>query len=181
MFPLARYVSITVILWGATLCCHAACHNFVGLMLVRFFLGALEGSVIAGFVLITARWYQRDEQATRTAYWYMGNAVAQLGGGALAFGITSGFENRSYPGWKVLFILGGGITIFYGIGMLIFFPDSPLDAKWLNDHDRHVAIERLRANQQGIGSKVFKWPQFFEAFTDPRVSYPANPESCLMI
>ena len=144
-------------------------------MVVRFFLGALEGAVTAGFVLVTARWYQRDEQASRIAFWYIGNAAAQIGGAAFAYGVAAGFLGNpsiTFPGWKALFILSGGLTCVFGGFMGCFFPESPLSltVKWLNDHDRHIAIERLRVNQQGIGSKVFKWPQFREAFTDPRVS-----------
>jgi len=32
-------------------------------------------------------------------------------------------------------------------------------------------VSAARYRQQGIGSKVFKWPQFREAFTDVRVRY----------
>jgi len=77
-FALARYIFLVVIFWGVVLCLRAVCTNFASLMVVRFALGALEGAVTAGFVLVTARWYQRDEQATRTAFWYIGNAVAQM-------------------------------------------------------------------------------------------------------
>lgn len=170
--PIARYLSSVIIVWGVVLCLNAACTNFASLMVARFILGALEGAVTAGFVLITARWYQRDEQATRTAFWYVGNAAAQILGAAFAYGIAIGFDNPSitFAGWKALFILSGGITCIFGGLMLLYFPESPITAKWLNEHDRRVAIERLRVNQQGIGSKVFKWPQFREAFTDLRVS-----------
>ncbi|KIW79392.1 hypothetical protein Z517_06004 [Fonsecaea pedrosoi CBS 271.37] len=170
-YPLATYISGVIIAWGGVLCLHAACTNFASLMVVRFFLGALEGAVTAGFVLITARWYQRDEQATRTAFWYIGNSAAQIGGGAFAYGVASGFLGNpsiTFPGWKALFVLSGGLTAIFGAFMFYFFPESPLTAKWLDEHDRRIAIERLRVNQQGIGSKVFKWPQFREAFTDSR-------------
>lgn len=172
--PLARYLSCIVFIWGIVLGLNAACTNFAGLMAGRFVLGALEGAVTAGFVLITARWYSRDEHATRTAFWYVGNAVAQVGGAAFAYGIAAGFlgnDSITFAGWRVLFILSGGLTCIFGFFMFLYFPESPLTAKWLDEHDRRVAIERLRVNQQGIGSKVFKWPQFREAFTDPRVSH----------
>lgn len=172
--PIARYLSGVIIVWGVVLCLNAACTTFASLMVARFMLGALEGAVTAGFVLITARWYQRDEQATRTAFWYIGNAAAQIFGAAFAYGVAVGFDNSAitFAGWKALFILSGGITCVFGTCMWLYFPDSPITAKWLNEADRRVAVERLRVNQQGIGSKVFKWPQFREAFTDPRVSPP---------
>lgn len=174
-FPIGKYMGVTVALWGVALTLHAVCTNFASLMVVRFFLGGFEGSVTAGCVLLTARFYQADEQPMRTGIWYVGNAFAQVGGGAFAFGVSAGFNNHpeiTVAGWKVLFIIAGGITCFYGVAMWFWLADSPLQAKWLSEHDRGLAVERLRVNQQGVGSRVFKMYQLREAFTDPRVCLP---------
>jgi ACS family allantoate permease-like MFS transporter len=64
--PLGRYIAGSVIIWGAVLATTAATSNYGGLMTTRFFLGAMEGAVTAGFVLITSRWYKATEQAFRT-------------------------------------------------------------------------------------------------------------------
>ncbi|KAJ9645603.1 hypothetical protein H2204_001184 [Knufia peltigerae] len=169
--PLMKYVSCTVIIWGIVLCCHAGTTSFATLMVARFFLGAFEGSVTAGFVLYTARFYRSDEQITRTSFWFCGNGFASIVGGAIAYGIARGFDDNpsvTFAPWKVVFILFGILTALFGIGMLFFLPDSPINAKWLSDEDRHFAVERLRDNQQGIGTKTFKWYQFREALLDAR-------------
>jgi hypothetical protein len=41
-------------------------------------------------------------------------------------------------------------------------------ARFLNEHERAQAIERLRANNTGIGTRVFKWDQVVEVFLDPK-------------
>lgn len=46
-------------------------------------------------------------------------------------------------------------------------PDSQLNARWLNEEDRVLAIARVRINQQGIGNKHFKLYQVKEALLDP--------------
>lgn len=46
-------------------------------------------------------------------------------------------------------------------------PDNQLNARWLSKHDRILAVERVRINQQGIGNKNFKMYQLKEALTDP--------------
>ncbi|KAL2008684.1 hypothetical protein VTN00DRAFT_6878 [Thermoascus crustaceus] len=187
-FLLARYVSVTVVFWEIVLCCHAGTNNFAGLMATRFFLGALEGSVTAGqrhsihkttrpanskqdFFLITSRWYRGSEQAFRTAIGFCANGFSQIAGGAFAYGIARGFrENVSitFPSWKAIFLVCGLLTSLYGFGLLYFLPDSPINARWLSREERRLAVERLRANQQGIGSRVLKWYQVREAFTDIR-------------
>jgi hypothetical protein len=45
-------------------------------------------------------------------------------------------------------------------------PDSPVDAKFLKYEDKLIAIERLRMNQMGIGSGVWKWDHVREAMLD---------------
>lgn len=69
-----------------------------------------------------------------------------------------------------MFVIFGCATSVFGILMFLFLADSPINAKWLTDEERHLAVERLRGNQQGLGSKVFKWYQIRETFTDIRVS-----------
>ncbi|KAL1636642.1 hypothetical protein SLS58_009696 [Diplodia intermedia] len=169
--PVARYVAVSVVVWGIILATTAGTTDFAGIMAVRFFLGALEGAVTAGFVLITARWYRASEQAFRTGIWFCFNGVAQVVGGALAYGVSRGFEENSrmhFSAWKALFLITGLATSAYGIALFFLLPESPISAPWLSEEERHVAIERLRSNQQGVGTNAFKWYQFREAFTDVR-------------
>lgn len=63
--PLGKYLAVSVILWGAVLMCHGACHDFRGLMVARFFLGVTESAVAPGFSLITGMFYKRQEQPSR--------------------------------------------------------------------------------------------------------------------
>jgi hypothetical protein len=48
----------------------------------------------------------------------------------------------------------------------LFMPDSPVDAKFLNDHDKVLSVERLRANQMGVVSTEWKWEHVTEALLD---------------
>ena len=53
--------------------------------------------------------------------------------------------------------------------VFIFLPDLPLNARFLNDREKEVAIERLRDNRTGVKCFVFKWRQALEVFKDPQV------------
>lgn len=57
---------------------------------------------------------------------------------------------------------------------LIFIPDVPEKARWLSKPDRKLAVERIRANQQGVINKSFRVDQAKEAFKDPFVSDPPS-------
>lgn len=52
---------------------------------------------------------------------------------------------------------------------LWIMPDNQLNAKFLTENERLMAVERIRINQQGVGNKHFKAYQFKEAMTDPMV------------
>jgi hypothetical protein len=41
-----------------------------------------------------------------------------------------------------------------------------MTAKFLKGEDKLIAVERLRMNQQGIGSGVWKWEHVWEAMLD---------------
>ena len=67
---LKRYVSsLNIFIWGIAVCCHAACKNFAGLFAVRFVLGICEGSITAGFMIVSSMFYTRREHTARVGYW----------------------------------------------------------------------------------------------------------------
>lgn len=154
--PLAKYTAINVILWGITLSCTAATTNFAGIASVRFILGMLEASVTPAFVLFTSQWYTKDEQGTRTGIWFSFNGFAIVLGGLVAYGVAKGSVGQrvALSSWKILFLVWGVVTIVAGILFLIFMPDNPLQARFLNDSEKRLAIERIRINQQG------KYPRY---------------------
>ena len=63
------FPSINISVWSIALLCHAACKNFAGLLIVRAILGACEGSITAGFLIVSSMFYTRTEQTLRIGYW----------------------------------------------------------------------------------------------------------------
>lgn len=50
--------------------------------------------------------------------------------------------------------------------MAVFMPDSPMEAKFLDETDKLIAVERLRMNQMGVMSREWRWDHCREAVTD---------------
>ena len=67
--PHTRLPSVNIFSWGIALSCHAACKNFAGLFVLRAILGACEGSITAGFLIVSSMYYTRKEQTLRVGYW----------------------------------------------------------------------------------------------------------------
>ena len=67
---LKRHVSsLNIFIWAIALCSHAACKTFTCLLTVRLILGICEGSIVAGFMIVSSMFYTRREYTARIGYW----------------------------------------------------------------------------------------------------------------
>ncbi|KAK6952544.1 hypothetical protein Daesc_007085 [Daldinia eschscholtzii] len=165
--PVAKYLSFSIIAWGTVLACHAACKNFVGLVVVRTLLGLFESACQPAFVILSAMWYRREEQASRVTYWYMMNGAQQIVGGLLAYCFTL-ITDGPLKSWQWLFMAYGVISVIFGVFVLWWMPDSPMRAKCFTEEDKRLMVERVRDNQTGLQNRVFKKEQVWDALTDPQ-------------
>ncbi|KAG5654320.1 hypothetical protein H0H81_004739 [Sphagnurus paluster] len=166
-FPIGKWMSINIFVWAVALCCHAACRNFAELMVVRIFLGMCEGSVTAGFMIVTAMFYTRAEQTKRVGYWFLMNGIAAVISGFISFG-TLHIKTTRFEPWQWLMIITGTITFITSAAFWFLFPDSPTNAWFLTPRERSIAVQRIKVNQTGIENKHFKPEQMIEAITDPK-------------
>lgn len=87
-------------------------------------------------------------------------------GGILTYAIG---QVDTFPVWKAIFLLCGGITVVWGVIIFIFLPDSILSARRFTLEEKALLIARGRLGRTGILNKTIKWDQVREALTDPQV------------
>jgi ACS family allantoate permease-like MFS transporter len=165
-FPVSKFVSFVVILWGVIICLHATPSNYAGFVTLRTILGILESAVTPAMVIITGQWYRAEEQFLRTAIWFSFNGIGVIFGGAIAYGLAIRSDSYTMESWKVLFIIIGCMTIAIGIAFILHIPDIPVKAWFLKPEERKQVVLRIKSNQQGFGNKTFKLNQFKEAIFD---------------
>ena len=51
--------------------------------------------------------------------------------------------------WQSFFWICGVMTFVYALFVLWLLPDSPVKAKFINERQKAIAIDRVRANQTG--------------------------------
>ncbi|KAK1969312.1 MFS general substrate transporter [Colletotrichum sublineola] len=152
--------------WGIAQVCMAACHNYAGLLATRFLLGLFEAGCLPLFSVITSQWYRRAEQPMRVACWYGTNGLATMFAAAVSYGL--GQINGVIHSWQILFIFVGLLTVLSAPVVYMLLDNDIPSARFLTELEKLQAIERLRANQTGTGSRSFKWSQVWEALYEPK-------------
>ncbi|KAF7195056.1 putative transporter [Pseudocercospora fuligena] len=153
--------------WGIAQTCMAACHNYGGLLAARFFLGLFEGGCLPLFSIITSQWFRRAEQPIRVAAWYSTNGLATIAASILSFGLGH-IQSSVLESWQIIFLFVGLVTVITAPFIYWFLDNDIPSARFLCDEDKPKAIERLRANQTGTGSREFKWSHVLELALDTK-------------
>ncbi|KAJ5641507.1 hypothetical protein N7490_005507 [Penicillium lividum] len=167
--PIGKWLSINILLWGICISLIAAMNTFEGLIVLRALMGVFEAACQPTFVVLSATWYRREEQASTINFWFMMNGLQNIVGGLLAFGFSYVPSTSPIKSWQALFMSYGIITVFWAIFVFFWLPDSIMRAKCWSEEDKHLMIERVRQNQTGLQNRIFKWEQVREAFTDPQL------------
>ncbi|KAI1464165.1 MFS general substrate transporter [Daldinia caldariorum] len=163
--PTGKVVGTAVVCWGACAAIMAACTNFGSLLAMRFLLGSFEAMIAPSCLAVTQMWWRRSEQTLRASYWNAMNGVTFIVGSLVTYGLGHVVSTKIYR-YQSIFIFCGVLTVLFGISFLVFMPDSPMEAKYLSERERSIAVERLRANQMGVASRQWKWDHVIETFTD---------------
>ena len=116
-------------------------------------------------------YYRQSEQPLRLAMWYSMNGLAIVAGGLFAYGV--GHISGNIALWKYPFLICGSLSIAWSVVLAFKLPDNPANAWFLTDEERIMAVVRIKDNQTGIESKVFKIEQVREALKDPKVVFNA--------
>ncbi|KAK3371113.1 major facilitator superfamily domain-containing protein [Lasiosphaeria ovina] len=166
------YLSAAMVLWGGVSACTAATRNFGQLIAVRFLLGFVEAPFFPGAVFLMSSWYTRAELTRRMAYFYSGNALANMFGGIIGAAVLGNLEGaRGIAGWRWLFIIEGVITIAVAFAAAFVLPDYPSTTRWLTEEERAFAAWRLLAdiNESDAQKARTVWDGVKLAVTDPRL------------
>ncbi|KAL5324622.1 hypothetical protein ACEPPN_009168 [Leptodophora sp. 'Broadleaf-Isolate-01'] len=164
-FPIGKYVSVTVMIWAVILMLHAACTNGAGLMAVRFFLGIGEATVVPAFAILIGLFYKREEQPMRQCAFFLGDGVAGITGGLIAYGIAH--INGKLATWRCLFLIYGAATVFFGVILFFALPSGPSTAYFLTEDEQKLAVQRVHGNGSKKTGK-YKKSQIIEALKDPQ-------------
>lgn len=86
-------------------------------------------------------------------------------GGILFYAVG---QETTFPVWRAIFLLCGGVTIIWGFVMLIYLPNDIMSAKRFTVEEKALLIARSETNRTGVFNKKIKMSQVKEALSDPQ-------------
>jgi ACS family allantoate permease-like MFS transporter len=93
------------------------------------------------------------------------NGISQIIGGLLMY--TLGDVEMKIRSWRVVFIVLGALTIFFGVVFVIMVPVNIATAWFLSPRERGVATRRLAMDRATCDKANFDCQQLLEALCSP--------------
>ncbi|KAG8917554.1 hypothetical protein FRC01_002376 [Tulasnella sp. 417] len=166
--PIGKYIAVNIFFWAICMGLQAACKNYGGLFALRFLLGASEGCITSGIMTIMTMFYTRVESTQRISWTFQCNGVALILSGFVAFGVAH-INAKAHPRqWQWFMIITSIASLIVSILYFWYMPDNPANARFLTKDEKVLVVQRLRINQNGVETKVWKKYQFIEAIKDPK-------------
>jgi len=127
-------------------------------------------------------WYSREQAPSRAGYFYCFNGIGASLGGIFTYAIG---QMDHFPVYKGILLVCGGLTLVWGIIMLLFFPNNVLISKRFTVEEKAMVVGIGKRNQtvrvmehglyipliskQGVYNRHIKWYQIRECFVDPQI------------
>jgi MFS family permease len=138
------YIGVAMVLWGTISTLSGITTNYLGMVLVRFFIGFVEAAFLPGALLILSKWYTRRELTTRNAILFCGNLISNAFSSLVAAGVLSNMEGTlGHRAWRWLYWIEGAATMAIAISAAFILPDLPHNTRGFTEEERKLAVYRI--------------------------------------
>jgi ACS family tartrate transporter-like MFS transporter len=138
-----RWIARILFSWGTVSVATTLVRDVPTFYALRFLLGVAEAGFFPGVILYLGYWFPSAERARAIARFMTATAVAGVVGGPLS-GALLGLDGAAgLAGWRWLFLVEGVPAVALGVVVLVWLPDGPADAAWLEPAERAALVARL--------------------------------------
>lgn len=95
-------------------------------------------------MLVVSMWYSREDAPSRAGYFYCFNGIGASLGGIFTYAIG---QMNNFPVYKGIFLVCGGLTLVWGVLMLVFFPKNVLFSKRFTVEEKAMVVGIGKRNQ----------------------------------
>ncbi len=165
-----RWLGPIMIVWGLTSACTMLVHSTFQFYLVRFLLGIVESGFFPGVILYLTFWYPSSYRAKMVAAFMTAIPISGVIGGPISGWILARATSLGgLRGWQWLFVLEAVPSLLAGIATFIVLEDGPKKAKWLQENERTLLLDRLAEEERAKRAQSGKGHSFADAFRSTRV------------
>ena len=141
------------ILWGLTSMAMAWVRSETVFYVLRFLLGVFEAGFFPGVVFYLTYWFPAAQRARINGLFMTSFAIAGIVGGPIAGLIMSTMGGiYGLANWQWVFILEGIPSVLAGIAVILYLPDKPEEASWL-EREEAAAISAQIEAENGLANK----------------------------
>lgn len=178
LFPPHIYISTCVFIWGIVASIQSLVQGFGAMLALRALLGIGEAAFV-GMPIYLSFFFRREELAFRTGIFIAAAPLATSFASSLAWVIVRFGKAIPIANWRLLFLLEGFPACFVAIWAWHWLPDSPSQARWLNERERGIAARRMQretGTEKSTGREMvaprhkqkFRWNEIVQTLRDPK-------------
>jgi MFS transporter, ACS family, tartrate transporter len=161
------WIARIMISWGIVAMAMIAVRGAMSFFAIRFILGLAEAGFFPGVILYLTFWFPMREQARAVALFMTATALAGVIAGPVSGALLELHGLAGLLGWQWLFILEGLPAVILGVMVLLYLPDGPNSAAWLEDDERAALLIKLE-RERGCGTQK-RSHSFVEAIANSTV------------
>jgi MFS transporter, ACS family, tartrate transporter len=162
-----KWIARIMITWGLLSAGMMFVETPMQFYVLRFLLGVAEAGFYPGVIYYFAGWFPPCHRSRAVSRFYIAGPLASVVMGAMSGWLLSLDGNVGLHGWQWLFLVQGLPTVFVGLIILRYLPDSPAAVRWLTTSEKDWIAGELAHEQHLIGHPVRH--NVLAAFRNPRV------------
>ncbi len=146
-----RWLALITFAWGLASMAMALVTEHWQLYALRMFIGFAEGGLSSGLMLYLSNWAPARYRASILAIPIVAISIAQVIGAPLSGWLL----DQAWPGgveaWRMMFVLEAVPALVLAGFALVYFPDRPSQARWLEESERRWLIDNVRGSAPESG------------------------------
>lgn len=173
------WIARIMITWGLISMATAFATGPISFSILRFLLGVAEAGFTPGVYLYFTYWFPGKWRAKAIAAFLLGIPTANIIGSPLSGWLMEMHGIMGLKNWQFLLVAEALPAVLLGIACLFVLVDTPAKARWMNDREKTWLGERLKQEQQAIGSSHGNTLR--SALTNPKVFTLAAINFCCIV
>ncbi|KAH1315752.1 hypothetical protein KXX47_003454 [Aspergillus fumigatus] len=160
-----HFITGSLLLWALLIGVHPAVTTGKQMM-------ATESQIVPSTTMLHQAFFPPRKSPWVQLLWWAFGSVANVLLTMISYQLIQDDNHGTLAGslasWKWLHIVCCILTFCVCVPLMIFLPNTPLDAKWLSPEEKVHTIEIIRNTHAGVKNSTFKWAQVREMVTDPK-------------